>query len=833
MTNHLWVSPLMDKKKKLDSTLRLSLFFIGSLIIIGCLIVIENEITVLHNPKLRLDLAPLTNDQILLERESLQYGPYRVHSNEIISPLYPNSLSSKLTANLPQSSCLWLGDAGGRGGDWLDASWESTFQVDLSNYDEAPGISSENNEFGTCNFSHPVTRMPFNPGFSYDFEEIEVLVNGQPMTVYNRADNKIDLVFLMPEGVYNHTFTGVNSFGAAKLEETTHDAPLRFNRDNINSYGDCSNLPFESSVTKIVHNINNNNKTLFSCPSSEYSVTGCALRCQLKPSRDAQYKLKYYENEANNRVTGFNTKFMRVPSSNRTIARQMTRLDSNGNYQWQIAKHPSPSDSSLFKWDENFTPNVQVKNVRFFYLDGSDSPIDLIMGEIGSLTASYDTSQNLSCLSDSTGAFPIGDARIFPHPCGQVKAVTPAYDISDLSEQNGRTLTSPLQWNVNLSPLADTAYANTRVFIEFELEVKMGPSALMFDPKYVDFEDTQQGGLHQVEIRIRNAGYQPIEVNDIHIADNHESPAHISSPSDFRFKLLSAPHVMPFPIAASNYNGGYHSGAGYRILASIKDQNTQTISSVIAPIFSFHEEDNFFQTIQRNNLDGQTLWFEAEEITFDGKFGFYQNPEVNFEALVRARLIDSKTELPYGQVFYQNRTLPFVLAPGESQEILVSFSPNNWGEKSAEISVSGTTIGTGGKVETKISLFASSLAAATALPFPEKIALPRFQPNRSTGEIAAMLTQTLLLVNRGQSDLQRGAINIVGPLSRFLKLSSTNPIAQTITPGNSETLDVELVPRMCSQLVAAVNDNTQLEIDTSSGRVLVPVSIDLSYCLPD
>lgn len=829
----------MKTSKRYNSTLKFSFVLIASSILISCLIVDKEVITVSHNPKLRLDLSPLTNNHLLLEQENLIYGPYRVQSDEIISSLYPNSFSRKLTANLPQSSCLWIGDAGGRGGDWLDASWESTIQLDLGENGErydALGINTENNDFGICGFSHPVTRMPFNSGISYDFEEVEVIVNGQPATIYKRIDNKVGLVFLASPTIYEETYTGVNSFGAAKLEETTHSAPLVFNRDNINSYGDCANLSFESSITNIAHNTNNSNKTLFSCPSSEYSdtITGCALRCQLKPSRDAQYKLNYYDNEEkNNKVTGLETKFMRVPSSNRKIARQMTRLDTNGNYQWQVAKQPAPSDPSLFRWDENFTPNVQVKNIRFFYLDGNDSPVELTIGQTTQLTASYENSLNVSCLADSTGTFPVGDASIFPHPCGQVKAMTPAYDVDDLSEQNGSVLTDSLQWNIHLLPLASAAFENTKVFIEFELEAKMGPAALMFDPGHVEFEDTEQGSLRQVEIRIKNAGYQPIEVNDIHLTDNHESSSHLSSPGDFRFKLLSAPQVVLFPITGSFNNNNNQPGPNFQVLLSVKDQNTPTISSVLAPIFSFHEDDNLFQTIQRNNLDGQTLLFEGEEITFDGKFGFYQNSNVNFEALVRARLIDSKAELPLGQIFYQDRSLPFVLAPGESQEMLVSFSPNNWGGKSAKISVSGTAIGTSGKVDTNISLFGNSLAMATALPFPESITLPRFQPNRSTGEIATVLTQTLLLVNRGQSNLQRGAINIVGPLSRFLKLSSINPTTQTVTPGNSETLLVELVPRNCSQFVAAINGDTQLEIDTSSGRVLVPVSVDLSYCLPN
>lgn len=818
---------------------RLSVIFLttGSLMLGGCVSVSEMTLYEQYlNPKLRLDLQALTDTQRLEPAERLDYGPYRVDSDQIISTLYPNSMSRRLTANLPQSNCLWLGDAGAHGGDWVDLSWETIAVYAEPENPDAAYVHPEGGRTGLCDLADPISRTQVYSWSEDDFEPVEVLVNGQPVTIYRTSDENLGVAILVEHGrdpeETLYLSEPLQVVGGHFKQMTRPQAAYQRNRPQ--SHGRCDPQDFDSPSLNLMvtHNIADPNLSLFTCPSSGYDISSCGMRCTYKPVEDIRLINNSSGDRADPQHDWASPALLRVTSAGRTIARPMTRVDDSGLYRWQVGVSTAPGDASLERWDENFTPHIKIKHASVFHIDDQGNPVTAIQPNGSGLSAS-DTGQTLlQCHSDSSGRFPVGDPTLEPHPCGTVRAINPAYDVESLSDVAGNPLQAPLSWEIQLPELAGDAFTDTPVYIEFELEPIIAPAALSFDNGASEFDAVAPGGKSQQILRLINVGWQPVLVDRVTISENHQGGDYVSEPSAFSHRLPYQAQWLPLNVGISQTT--LKSGPGIRLetLQTIDQPSAPSLASAVAPFLEMVEADGLPTLLKPAVLDGLSLNRFGEKITFDGAMGFYRDATINFAEQARSRLQDPNAQFVFGRTLYRDRDLPFVLAPGESQQILLSFAPSGSGHKIARLEVAGKVIGSGETLQISAPLLGTALINAVPETLPPSVRLPGHRPNPSTGEERTTLDQPLLLINNGDSDLTWSQASIQGSHRLYFRLEPLPGTSQRIPPGASTAFSVVFEPPRCDAPVLMAPQETQLVFLTNVGEVRVPLRADLSVCVP-
>lgn len=813
-----------------------------ALLCTACVVVEEIDTEGSHlNPRFRPDLLPLTEAQIATPVEKLEYGPYRVQSDELVSRLYPNSTNRRQTTNLPQSDCLWLSDAGSRGGDWVDLSWEQILLVNESAEMQREGFNfPEGGQFALCDYADPVTREPYLSWQLHDFDEIEVLVNGQPVTIYRQEEYPGDLAFVVLTTTEASDdpllLTEPYQFGGPTFFEMTQRQSTYARADEA-SHNSCQPEVFtEPTAGRAVrHNISDSGSSLFTCISTDASVAACGLRCQYKPVGDTQllsHALTFSDGPDVSTILDLewaSPAMLVVPPTGRTIARPMTRLDDSGRYEWRIGVEIWPGNPDLQRWTENFTPQIVIERVAVFYRDADGQTRAVTRFDDESLTARINNTAVLSCNADAGGSFPVGDSALSPHPCGTVRAFNPAYDIEQLEDVAGRVLAQPLTWQITVPELAGEDSAGREVFIEFELEVMAVPAALSFDQHTAVFEPVASGDKSQRQLRVRNVGGQPIRVEHIAVMNNYEGGHFSSDPSAFSYRVPFQPQWLPMNIGFTGVTEK-NAGTALEVLATFGDKDKPSLAEAVAPFFEAVQLGESATVVRATDLDGQTLSLLGEEITFDGAVAFYQTPSVNFVERARSRLLDTNARFALGRAIYRDRLTPFVLAPGESQDILVSFSPRGVGDKTARLDVSASVIGNGSPITIKAPLFGTALASATPELLPPVIRLPVQRANPHTGERQTVTSRPLLLINNGGVDLTWSQASIRGSQSTVFTLRELPSTTQRIAPGNSTEFIVEYRPPPCNAPIPLGPQDTWLDFHTSAGVVSVPLQASLQAC---
>jgi hypothetical protein len=707
-----------------------------------------------------------------------------------------------------------------RGGDWLQMTWE---MVGVSSGD---GLSEEQlrklpelpMHLGSCTMTDVVTRLP--PVFeSFEFDEVEVIVNSKRIKVYG-LDGYIE--FVTTEGA---PFNYPSDPFYEKVQQTGS-----YNRAAPESFSSCTTTPFTqpSASNYLLHNIANPQETLFTCPTwlsgGKPKVSGCGLRCTLKPAQDLQLSRSSYGNKPNPANDFTSIKMMVVPSAGRTIARPMTRLNNSGDYEWHVDVSRAPDGSGLQRWSENFTPHIQVKRVAFFYLDEQGQPQMITQLAGNRLSVDLGDAAPLSCVDDGNGHFEVGSHATESHPCGDFRAVTPTYDIEQLSEVAGRVLDFPAHWLINLPELAAPHFADTPVYIEFELDVAMSPAALMIEEDHGKFSDVPTGGKVQLRRRLLNVGSQPIRVERIHVADNLESRDYLSEPAAFQVRVPYDAQMLPLRIGWEE--GGVKPDETLSVLKMQGEKQTPDLSAAFAPLMSVSENVSGSMVVRPGKLDGETHKFYGEPVTFDGSYGFYENPNADFAALANERLVNPQARFALASTVFRDRITPFVLAPGESQEILLDFSPTSYGKKTARLKVEGSAIGTGGQLSASIPLYGSALTPPLAEALPTAVHLPR----RLSASGSAMLTSNFLLINNGQTDLVRNSFAVKGTHAHLFDVRHSTGANSRIGPGQSETFQIDFMPPSCHAPRLTGAQNTALELDTNVGTIRVRLTADLDFC---
>jgi hypothetical protein len=276
------------------------------------------------------------------------------------------------------------------------------------------------------------------------------------------------------------------------------------------------------------------------------------------------------------------------------------------------------------------------------------------------------------------------------------------------------------------------------------------------------------------------------------------------------------------------------SGPGIRLqtLQTIDQPTAPSLANAVAPFLELVESDGSPTLLKPAELDGLTLNRFGEAITFDGAVGFYQDPTINFVEQARDRLFDPSARFALARSVYRDRDQPFVLAPGESQDILLSFVPTSGGDKTARLEVAGKVIGSSETLQVTAPLVATALFSADPQTLPARVRLPGHRPNLSTGEVRTTFNQPLLLINNGQSDLSWSQASIRGSHRLYFRLDQLPGTSQRIPPGASTGFSVVFEPPRCDAPVLMAPQDTRLEFVTNVGLVTVPLRADLSICLP-
>ncbi|MEL6870233.1 MAG: hypothetical protein AAFO81_10575 [Pseudomonadota bacterium] len=446
------------------------------------------------------------------------------------------------------------------------------------------------------------------------------------------------------------------------------------------------------------------------------------------------------------------------------------------------------------RWRENFTEFVRVRRVRVFsvtskavddrdYLSLDDALLMLV-------DIDDDSGAPTECAA-AEGSFDLNACQI---------DVTPTYRVSNLSQPGTRPLSAPLEWHIDSAQIEDNG---RQYFVEFELDsvFRTRNATLLADVSVVDFGDVNAGEYNQHGVTVTNVGNGYFVIDDVRIDPHHGQAAAFSA------QRLDDPVELPHPVSVGidgdTVDFELHEwGVDYPLLAM---QQTEQHVHVTQPL-----------------VDGIELDVLGVPLRFAGNTAVLQTASPDL----------SMTLAPAGRSWaasylaYREWPTPYTLAPGESRRIQVIGRPQQYGEHTGRITVSGYPLHTpGAPQDIHIALQVNGLLGPRADVLPSALRFPRGR--------AAFDTLNVIVVSHGDRDLGIGKISVeTDPSSNHIGDEHSFSIVQApqagdhIAPGASQVITINYNPGCFFAVPFNGEHIAQLSIETDDGIRRVPLHGD-------
>ena len=527
--------------------------------------------------------------------------------------------------------------------------------------------------------------------------------------------------------------------------------------------------------------------------SGEDEMSGCVLGLDFPVFEDGSYRVAV-EQSSTDPIVEWLGPNIRTVQERRTIERRMTQADGEDVYLWSTSAVdrrliPTVENRSIVRWHENFSPNVLVDTVRIFKRDssGNEAPVS-------------DSAQPLQLagfarIGDSDQPTPVslcdgeddGSANVFlihsetgEPDCGvgdgASEGVTPTYRIADLLSSDG-AIRRPLSWVIVPT---ETIASNEEVIIEFTLRSHRRGAALSADPIY-DADSVSLGDQRRGTIRVTNVGQTTVEIESLEITGSYAS--------DFEALLLGDELFLPAPVEM------IPTGNGWDLELSLLED-----AESVEALFEVREDiaGRSFRVLDADH-DGAILTFYGQEVSFAQgvPIALGSNPFFDVQPT------QPEGVLPAGRIVNAERSLPFLLAPGETFDVSVSARPTGYGTRSASLDVSYHQAS-----DPSIKGTIRSVLQVAGIAGPTVNLLP------ATAQITAGTTRRVLIENVGNLSMTRSSVSLVGAAASSFQLMSSHSGSQSIGPGEAETFEVLYDPAVLPPFDAP--DEAQLEVVTDA-----------------
>ncbi len=747
------------------------------------------------------------------------FGPYfdglpnnRDAESETVALLYP-ALEEQAQEALLKSDCYWAASR-----ELFTVAWEAVMRVcrpSLALTPASPGL------FGACRLTHPQTGVP-----------IQVNTKDRP-DIRGCLSVGSAMAISFPPGVPGPFETSLNLPKSAAANvvlprdlyayATTFSVKPAPSDDRFGRCPGPGGFPTTPGAATLTG----------ACAPSGGFHSACVSGCPLLPSADSTFQLSLGSANLVLRPT-----IRLVDNTGRKIARPMTREGSH--YEWQTGIQGRGCGSDEAKrfyecsWEENFSPQVQVENVRIFALTSDDEEVSI--HPTSSLRVVQPdpiatTEETWACAFRSGSA----EASISGQEsgCDDALVATPTYSLNAFAlavadaTRVATPMTLPLHWSVDLDPAS--VPSNADVFIEFTLRDKSGTGALTVTP-YADFGRLRTGRVRGERLRLRSVGSQPIQINRIGLTGQHAS--------DFSFRVLEnvqPPLRIPLDVTIDGNN------------ISAKAKETGTWNTLVrvsegptGHTFSLLTRDDVSLS-NLNALDASPR--SSRPVTLREGGGLSRSPPAVNEA---ARPPRSTIDSPFGPTIEAanaplviantenlmvTRLLPFTLEPGEEAEVFVEVTPSDYGDRQAFLTIDGEQLTRPDrKWQVSSSLHVFALEGPRFVVFPEgTLEFPAPVRPRSPERV-------VFLDNYGDQEGIRTDIAIVGPDASQFELRSEHGPARNIPPGDGEMFLLSLT-HPCSPVTHSAAAGlsapwrAELRVGTSEQTISIPLAGRPLQCL--
>lgn len=730
--------------------LRLTALALGTLLLYGCLPSTQIDIVV---ETLDFNAVPTVDRGGSMGRlGDARFGPYfdglpnsAGAPLETIALLYPELDRSGHEALL-KSDCYWSSTQ-----ESFTVSWETVLTVCRPS---ALLTSASPNTFGVCRLNHPVTGIPLQINNKDEPDVKGCLKLGSAMAVsFAPGEEPIKAGINVGTGraVNLSVPTDLYTYAARfwRRPEATPDAFARCPGPQGFS-GDRTPARLTSH-----------------CAPKEDLHSTCVGQCPLTAAEDGTYEVTVGPGSL-----VLNPTIRVVGPAGRVIAREMARAGDTFSWQTPVegnecgvdVTQPVPSRREYrCRWQENFSPQVQVERVEIFALTatGQRMPVP----PAGPLTVrSFDpisVDEDIwSCVFESgKPQTRIADPQ---SNCNKALVATPTFTldafniaVGDVGVSGARPMTVPLRWSVPLGP--NSVPANATVFIEFTLRARAGQALVVATPSR-DLGRTRIGHSRGERLLVRNAGSEPARVDSISLTGAHAA--------DFQFRPLQQiqePLKAPMQVTVK----GNH--------AHVKLDNVQSWEPLID-----WTEGSATQRLRIADRDAVS-WLQLMSAGKVTRLRSKTTPAVTPQTASSPIIAVNTANLA------AVRRMPFNLAPGESVEIFVDMTPRAYGRRQALLRVKGVQSTRPDRTwQVYSSLQGWGLYGPDLRVFPAGTLQFPYPPRPDSPE------RSLFVDNAGDEEAIRTDVKIVGRDASKFKLVSQHAPRRHISPGDGEAFQLSL-----------------------------------------
>lgn len=690
-----------------------------------------------YNERLRPDREPLSPEQTFSDPQDLRYGYYSSGSGELVRALTP-ALNGPVH-HLPQADCHWLAQSAHGGGDAMRAHWEAVVELAAGSDYEDPGDSRL--ELGLCRVNDPETRRPLLARDRSDdtFRELYVDDNTDPEHVFRatlRPGENLPRL-LNDQFVLSESLTALRSTVTDLLNSCTN---------RLGSYADP-----RASIERGVD--------FFDGPTGEGKVSSCipAGGATLIAPEHTQYLLQ----STNGGPAKPLEPVVMIARRNDTTARPL-EPDTNA-VRWLT---PVQTRGSGRRWTETFSPNIAVRSVRLLRLVADRIEY---LGEAPQLCI-VDQDSVPGCRWTCADSDPAPTVTRYDLGAGTscrdrlgvpaTPGVNPTFAIDTWRQA---PLIRPLEWRFAFAPTG-------LVFVEFTLTHTLDGMALTAEPAGLDLGRVPPGERRPGHFSVTNFGAEPVRVTRAQI-----DPAWRQAPS-YSLRLPHAPEPLPIGIEAYEVKPGVvdfslpPSFEQYGLVAQFRGPAHWHLRPTVRP-----NTPILYDGMAIGARDG-TLWRDRAEQRI-----VYRAPGKGVSAPVRATV-------------WAERTLPFVVMPGERFELMIVAAPSTPGTHEARVEIAAESVLDPSQRQ---AIAVGATAYGSTGPLPWLGPAQRYWDARR----AAAMPQNFLVVNNGDSRLNVSSVGFTaengGPLAaannRFRVVAGL-AAPFSINAGASEVLGIEYVP---------------------------------------
>jgi hypothetical protein len=765
------------------------------------------------NPRFRTDLRPLDDAQ--RNAVALDHGPYRIGDGDIVSPLYPVAdwvgLDGR-TSNLIQSDCLWLARGpSGNWGDRVEVSWEETWTIGVPEL--AVQRPDAERTAGMCTLTLPDTREPLPADvLNYDPDDLPATSSGAAL--YVASDTHALTVASAGTTVPGEPVI----FACGDVRRTDGATGRACGIDELRFFGTRLKAVEPAVPDDVAHPggacpampITGNDRALGATdlgdmPFVEGWLPLCQRRGWWRPSRDSRLVLSghhiapgYTASWGPNLMVVDGTRVLRRPVARVRIPRNAPLPDEE--WSWQTPVHVAANGS--VRWQENFSPSVQVGTVRVRVRNRGAPhafPVNADLCLVGSGTQCTYTCRGVPQTDGALYALGGADCR---DAMGRevTPVVTPTYVFEQLDAQPGRPQDVPLRWVLRDIPVGSSFDA---VELEFTLLAR-GPQGAALRADHGAFDlDRVQIDRHAARQRtlLRNVGDQPVRLERLRLAGSHAQ--------EFDAIFPGAPVPVPLPVDFDPpQQAGKPRGVGLSpsildlpmVYAEDRDPNGIGVGRAALGKADF-------------SLYGGPLRIErAQLMPGDADFDFVA--AARQEALALNPSLSPETPLvlvrPWVALAQSARSLPITLQPGEAAELSVGVQPRALGERSAVLFVDWTPLLPGtAPPPVALSLRARSVSAAILNLVPSELS---FAPRQGS----TRLRRNLIVDNVGETEGTLRSLRLEGPDRALFALVAPPSMPLLLGPGAPVVVGLEALPPRCNGGFVEYSAFLRIELEDGS-----------------